>query len=371
VSVEKPDKLSGVQTCAEAIDDMNQRLLFSSTTLTVTLLLSMTVQATPTTDTASTFRIMSEQEMASHEMTMQVLQGQAREDYRNAQYAKLRQRAFENGYSMPATPPWAQAADAASGAEEKVETQAVSAAAMVDSPAAAGDGAAARHAAMREKLEARLTDPRPTVESVPATSSPTETKAAVADSASPMTEAESPASENINQQAQAAVESTTLTRTPIAETPVVKSETASASATPATPATPAANEAGAAQRAQPSTPAPAPPPAMVAAPAPDSTPSPVSEYRDQMRDRFESYMQERQAQREAELQRQREQHESSIERNRAQMARPTQPPYPSAQGYGPRYPAAFPGYRVPYWQQPQPPQPPQQPRPPQAPAPVR
>jgi hypothetical protein len=90
-----------------------------------------------------------------------------------------------------------------------------------------------------------------------------------------------------------------------------------------------------------------------------------------MRDRFEAYMQERQVQREAELQRQREQHESSMERNRAQISRPAQPPYPPVPGYGPRYPAAFPGYRVPYWQQPQPPQPPQQPQPPQAPAPVR
>ena len=59
---------------------------------------------------------MSDQEADSYRMAMQALDGQAREDYRNAQYEKLRQRALENGYRMPVTPPWAGQRVAPTGA---------------------------------------------------------------------------------------------------------------------------------------------------------------------------------------------------------------------------------------------------------------
>ena len=67
-------------------------------------------------DAAPGFRIMSDQEADSYRMAMQALDGQAREDYRNAQYEKLRQRALENGYRMPVTPPWAGQRVAPTGA---------------------------------------------------------------------------------------------------------------------------------------------------------------------------------------------------------------------------------------------------------------
>lgn len=52
------------------------------------------------------FRIMSEQEITEHKAAMASLQGTAREDYRNAQYRKLKERAQAQGYALPDTPPW-------------------------------------------------------------------------------------------------------------------------------------------------------------------------------------------------------------------------------------------------------------------------
>lgn len=79
----------------------------------------------------------------------------------------------------------------------------------------------------------------------------------------------------------------------------------------------------------------------------------VEQYRASMRARFDEYMQERQARHDDMMRRQREQLEANMEQSRAKANRmPPQPyPYPGMPAYGPRYPAAFPGYRTPYWQQ--------------------
>lgn len=96
------------------------------------------------------------------------------------------------------------------------------------------------------------------------------------------------------------------------------------------------------------------PPPEVAA-ATDQPADAMSAYRENMRTRFDEYMQERQMQMEENARRQREQHEAAMEQNRALRANrgPYAPyPYPAAPpSYGPRYPAAYPGYRTPYWQQ--------------------
>ena len=97
-------------------------------------------------DAPAGFRIMTDQEVASHETAMRALSGQAREEYRDTQYAKLRERARDAGYTMPEQPPWAVAAAAP-----------VPAAPAAATPAQPADDAAARHAAMREKLEASRT----------------------------------------------------------------------------------------------------------------------------------------------------------------------------------------------------------------------
>ncbi|MGR8922082.1 MAG: hypothetical protein ACU85V_20890, partial [Gammaproteobacteria bacterium] len=89
------------------------------------------------------FRIMNAGEIATHTAAMKALEGAAREDYRNAQYAQLKERAARNGYRLPDAPPWANAA----GAESGESTDAVA------RPPDASM-AEARHAELREKLEA-------------------------------------------------------------------------------------------------------------------------------------------------------------------------------------------------------------------------
>ena len=90
--------------------------------------------------------------------------------------------------------------------------------------------------------------------------------------------------------------------------------------------------------------------------APTDAAATMENYRQEMRERFDAYMKERQAKMEEMTRRQRE------------VATPPQPPtpptampsrpampygaYPNMPPYGPRYPAAFPGYQTPYWQQP-------------------
>ena len=69
------------------------------------LVISITLQATSAaTDASATSRLMSEAELATHTATMAALEGQAREDYRNAQYEQLKKRALERGFELPGRP---------------------------------------------------------------------------------------------------------------------------------------------------------------------------------------------------------------------------------------------------------------------------
>lgn len=103
--------------------------------------LPVAVSADESTD--APFKIMNAGEVATHTAAMKALEGAAREDYRNAQYAQLKERAARNGYLMPDEPPWATAPKADS----------TEATAAVTAPPD-GPQAQARHAELREKLEA-------------------------------------------------------------------------------------------------------------------------------------------------------------------------------------------------------------------------
>jgi hypothetical protein len=408
--------------------------------------LPLLANAGESTDTP--FKIMNAGEVATHTAAMKALEGAAREDYRNALYAQLKERAARNGYRLPDAPPWASAG----GPESHEATDAVAG-------PSSGSPAEARHAELREKLEAsRAVAERATEANLqqfaPVDSTePVETKAAavspepvVSDQAgaapepapapatsgaiapSPPAMAQTPEAPPVPDQPVATESSTgappalqgTVVPVPAARglagygsytTPTPPTPPAPPQAPdrvfPDSPQAPAAEPprfvppevAAEAQAIAPSEPKavaagngevvppaeaaePAAPPAMPAAaeatptavlPAPPTAPpapaysalpeagdrgqESTSGYREQMRTRFDEYMMERQAQLEEKARRQREQHEANMARNRAARPGFTQipapaPAYPSGPTYGPRYPAAYPGYRTPYWQQP-------------------
>lgn len=112
--------------------------------------ISLALQSGVAADTQPGFRIMSDQEVATHATTMSALQGEARDSYRNAQYEQLRLRALQNGYQMPASPPWA-----AQNSPAPTAAAATGSGGQADATPDAVADAAARHAAMREKLQAR------------------------------------------------------------------------------------------------------------------------------------------------------------------------------------------------------------------------
>ena len=351
-------------------------------TLAAALVPATGIQAA--SDPAPVFRIMSDDEIAAHSTVMQNLHGQAREEYRNAQYAQLRQRALDNGYRMPADPPWlAQAAQTAAPAGPGTAAD------------SAASEAAARHAAMREKLDARR-DPQRAISG----DDLARLQQAIGVQQVPEAQPQNPPAESAQPAAPAM---------PAAVEPQAAAEVSSTPLEPATPGPAAAPEVAveAVEAAQPAEPAPqpatveppAPPPATAEtrfvpaeelaelpeqAPPPPATPTPpeapaapaapemperasagieaagpaeggetVEQYRASMRARFDEYMQERQARHDDMMRRQREQLEANMEQSRAKANRmPPQPyPYPGMPAYGPRYPAAFPGYRTPYWQQ--------------------
>ena len=112
------------------------------------LVVSITLQAaSAATEAPATSWLMSEAELATHRATMAALEGQAREDYRNAQYEQLKRRALERGFSLPADPPWATAA----ASPEPATPSTAATATETDAEAET----AARHAEMRDKLQAR------------------------------------------------------------------------------------------------------------------------------------------------------------------------------------------------------------------------
>jgi len=384
---------------------MTQLKHFSAGLMALGVSLALQGGAAAATDAAPAFRILSDEEMAAHSAIMNSLQGEARDQYRNAQYEQLKQRALDNGFRLPATPPWATqtaagpapgAAPAASipSAEKPDQTAAAPA---VDAAAEA----AARHAAMREKLQAQQPPLAPQPNTDPALENLKELVSAQQRQVDAGRMAAQQAAPAAAEPRFAPVEEITAAQaiaTPPApaEAPPAMAEAppaappAIAEVAPAAPpakaeAPPAAPTAPAAQPLPPMPPEPvaAPPGAYpvgsvgqtaaepmdsdaatagdVAATGPDADPAyggpdAMGAYRESMRARFDEYMRERQAQHEETMRRQREQHEAQMEQRRAQagLNRPQPPyPYPAMPAYGPRYPAAFPGYRTPYWQQPQ------------------
>lgn len=306
----------------------------------------------------SAFVIMSEQEMATHRAAMATLSGSAREAYRNARYTELRQRAIENGFQLPATPPWTP-----------LTTLRV-------------DEAAARHAVMREKLEARRLALQP---------SETETPTALPGDEGTMTRPQEAATAASGTRAGPAPGIDTRADVPIvsrdetpppgdsaapADVPVTAAAaeqavvsaaperitTAASAQTSPSPAPPAARNAPVDRPVQPAPPVRPPSPR---APAPAVTDTPVEPsagasstadtmagYREKMRARFDEFLRERQAQQDEVLRRQREQHEGRVTQHRPRFpSGPRVPvyPYPGSPAYGPRQPPGYPAYRSPYW----------------------
>jgi hypothetical protein len=355
------------------------------------LVISITLQTTSAaTEAPATSWLMSEAELAAHRATMATLEGQAREDYRNAQYEQLKQRALERGFSLPADPPWAKAAASPGPAN----------------PATAANvtetDAAARHAEMRDKLQARREalqkDSEANLERLKqaATAQQQQVEAQLQDidkeatgreSAAELPSAPTPLAAPVTPMPEPTPGPETLTATPPVETPVPLASPAP----PAPPTPPVSANVGDMGQAPRFAPIEQAAPVMPSPdiPLPDislpETPSPVmpppeqdtasgewqtelgsvtppygdadamTAYRNSMRTRFDEYMKERQAQMEEKARRQREKLEAAMEQNRSMRAsRPPHPhyPYPAAPpSYGPRYPAAYPGYRTPYWQQ--------------------
>jgi len=379
---------------------MTQLKHFSAGLMALGISLALQGGAAAATDTAPAFRILSDEEIAAHSAIMNSLQGEARDEYRNAQYEQLKQRALDNGFRLPATPPWAAHAAAGSGqvtattAAEPVPGAPTTDEAEKKPAAPAEDTAAeamARHAAMRDKLQAQQPAPPlqtdPGLENLKAMVSAQQRQVdAERMAAQQAAAAQPPATSAPAEPRFAPVEEITAAQAlaTAPEAPPAAPMAPAAPPTPATPPTPPAQVAGPpgaypvgpeAPAVRPPAPAPAPAPAPttastdgeagaagdVAVAVPDAGPAyggpdAMGTYRESMRTRFDEYMKERQAQYEEAMRRQREQHEAEMEQRRSQagLNRPQPPyPYPAMPSYGPRYPAAFPGYRTPYWQQPQ------------------
>jgi len=361
------------------------------------LVIAITLQSTcAASDAPATSWLMSEAELATHRATMAALEGRAREDYRNAQYEQLKKRALARGFELPADPPWAVAA---------VSPESANTPPAVATETDAAAEAAARHAAMRDKLQARREalqkDSEANLERLQQAANAqqqqveeqlqvTGKELAGRESAADLPSAPTPIATTAAPPASMSEPTTgraTLAATPAAETPAPLAYPAP----PTPPAPPASGSLGGVEQAPQFAPIEQATPAM---PSPDmpspelsthETPSSVmpapeqdtaavewqtelssvtppygdadamAAYRNSMRTRFDEYMKERQAQMEEKARRQREQIEAAMEQNRSMRAnRPPHPPYPysaAPPSYGPRYPAAYPGYRRPYWQQ--------------------
>lgn len=348
---------------------MIQQKQFVGGLLALGISIALQASASVVTDAPPTTLLMSEAEVNAHTAAMAKLEGQAREDYRNAQYEQLKKRAREQGFELPEKPPWTTAA--------------------TPPPKAAGGedaAAAARHAEMREKLQAR----REAMQQASEANLARLQEAAKAQQQQVdvqlQAERQRPAQDTPKPAADVPPVPVTAA-VPAAPAPILMPEPATAAVTepparpvpvkppapptPPAPPSPPAKATTAADRMPHFAPveqiaAPEPPPAQTVAAGETGNSSPeavaagqssdaMAAYRENMRTRFDEYMQERQMQMEENARRQREQHEAAMEKNRALRANrgPYAPyPYPAAPpSYGPRYPAAYPGYRTPYWQQ--------------------
>ena len=301
------------------------------------------IAATAPDDTA--FRLMSEQEISDHAAAMATLEGAAREEYRNTQYRALRARAMEQGYAMPESPPWVDAA-------------------------AAQQDPMAQHQAMRERLQAHREQ---AAADMPPVQAPVEARpAAITAAPTDTAETAAPSRTAAQSQAPAAAAASVQTEAPAAVDPPAAQQ----AGVPAVPSAPAPAEPAPETAPITSTAPIAAPPAETESTAPAAagmqaqermTGAPagvgseaMSAYRETMRARFDEYMRERQAQFEENIRRHREQREVTLDQppGRAIPPTPPSPPrmqpyggYPPAPAYGPRYPSGFPGYRTPYWQQ--------------------
>lgn len=301
---------------------------------------------------SGTFRIMSPEEITTHGAVMANLDDHARHAYRDREYEALRQRALSQGYRLPVTPPWRTMP----AAEPAIATS-------------ADDAVAARHLALREKLAARRTSIDGPGGAGPDGASAPETPGAIAAAAvEPPTTATGIATQTRPPDLAAAPATEAADESPAPTGPGAGTPASAPPAAPVGPTRPVTGQPAPLAIQVPTPPAPPEPPTPPAHAAsaamspsgavPDGAASPtdaMADHRETMRERFDTYMKQRQAQIEEAARRQREAHESAIEQSRA--SRPTyRQPYrgyrhPPSPGFGPRYPAAFPGYRVPYWQQ--------------------
>jgi hypothetical protein len=275
------------------------------------------------------FRIMTPHEIAEHKSKMASLSGTAREEYRNTQYRMLKERALAQGYLLPDTPPWG-----------RTEVVPGVSAPQPAAPAPAEDQRQAEDAAIMQQLieeqktvvQEALSGGEPQAAPQPAAAEESIPTAPIAGSPQP---AEAPA---------AAVDST-LGKAPPATTPEPP-------ATPAAPAPVAAAPAEPSAKATPGLAAQAEAPQAPVATGDSEPASPASkavqkEYRDQMRQRFDSFMAQREArEQEREAQRQRYAEEMQRRREAYRQQQPQAqpyyqpapampwPPYPPAAGYG-------------------------------------
>lgn len=350
---------------------MNQKHPYASGLLALGISFALQTTALASADAPSASPLMSEAEIAAHKSSMAALEGRARDEYRDAQYEQLKRRAREQGFSLPDQPPWANAAASAAVPTETT-------ASMVTPEENAAAEAEARHDAMREKLQA-LKPPQKEV--APVQAEPAQAAAEAQPPSAVVTENQPKASDELpsvpapsqtGAAAKPAPSAPAVARMPAAPAPAAPP----APSTPPTPPTPPAvtgvAQSGEAPRFAPVEVAPPPPVAPVtnqpsvatsesrvetpAISAPDAGGTDAMEaYRENMRTQFDEYMKQRQEQMEENARRQREQHQAAMEQRRARRANRApypQYPYPAAPpSYGPRYPAAYPGYRAPYWEQ--------------------
>jgi flagellar hook-associated protein FlgK len=281
------------------------------------MLLSAPVLAAPITQGApgavppDQFSIMTNSEIAEHKRVMAGLNGTAREDYRNTQYRMLKQRAMAQGYLLPNTPPWGH-----------TEVLPASQPPQTDMPALIEQ----QRKVVQQALAAQPNTPPATDAAPKATAQAEQPPAPEGSAPAPVDTAAKPAS---------------------VPAPQMSTET---SATPATP-TPQAPATATADN-QPGE-------------SSDAALSPADEqYRQMMRDRFDTFLEQRQA-RQSRLEQQREQAQMELEARREERRQaaerrrqafmqqnspsvmaPPQPVVPTAPG-GVPYSAPYGGYAYP------------------------
>lgn len=258
--------------------------------LTPLLLANAPLSAAPITQGAPAavppdrFRIMTEREIDEHRRTMAGLSGTAREDYRNAQYRLLKQRAQAQGYLLPDTPPWGH-------------TQVLPAVSPQPDMAALVER---QRQVVEQALQQQSATPLPTVAD---------------DKGGDVAPVQTGASDKVSEAAPASKTADDDTRT--------------ATTTPEAQTEAAANAAGTTDKAATDTEA--------SASASAAAQSPTDErYRQLMRQRFDAFMQQREVrqseldqqrqQEQAELQARRDAHQAEVESRRQAMLRQPQTP---------------------------------------------